>query len=110
MIVYKENSLRKSSNRKSKLDLSLSTLATKLLSNIAFHLQPIRLQTLLAINSESYQTLLPSLCVLPSDVAVLFDLNLSIHPFLRQVIDLDLLLCTGFDSVRTCSFDPMSYF
>ena len=31
-----------------------------------------------------------------SEVALLFDSNLSI-PFLGQVVDLDLLLCTGFD-------------
>ena len=31
------------------------------------------------------------------EVAVLFDLNLSRCPFLRQVIDLDLLLWTGFN-------------
>ena len=29
---------------------------------------------------------------------MLFDLNLSRHPFLRQVVDLDLLLCTVFNS------------
>ena len=31
------------------------------------------------------------------EVAVLFDLNLRRCPFLGQVVDLDLLLCTGFD-------------
>ena len=34
---------------------------------------------------------------MPSEVAVLFDSNLSRRPFLGQVVDLDLLLCTGFD-------------
>ena len=34
----------------------------------------------------------------PSEVAVLFDSNLSRRPFLGQVVDLDLLLCTGLDS------------
>ena len=47
MIVHKEKLLRKSSNRKWKLDLS--KLVTTWLSNIAFHLQPIWLQTLVAI-------------------------------------------------------------
>ena len=37
------------------------------------------------------------LWALPSEVAVLFDLNLSRRPFLGQVADLDLLLCTGFN-------------
>ena len=32
----------------------------------------------------------------PSEVDVLFDLNLSRRRFLGQVVDLDLLLCTGF--------------
>ena len=33
-----------------------------------------------------------------AEVAVLFNWNLSRYPFLGQVIDLDLKLCTGFDS------------
>ena len=65
---------------------------------IAFHLRPIGLQTLVVIDSESYQTLFQSFCAQQSEVAVLFDLNLSRRPVLRQVIDLDLLLCTGFYS------------
>ena len=44
------------------------------------------------------------LCALPSEVAVLFDSNLSRRPFLRQVVDLDLLLCTGFDSEHAVLF------
>ena len=67
-------------------------------SNIAFHLQQIWLQSLVAINSESRLTLFPSFCTPPSEVAVLFYSNLSRCPFLRQVVYLDLLLCTGFDS------------
>ena len=50
MNVYKGRLLKKSSNRKSKL--VLSTLVTTWLSNIAFHLQLIWLQTLIAIDSE----------------------------------------------------------
>ena len=95
MNVYKGRLLKKSSNRK--LKLVLSTLVTTWLSNIAFHLQPIWLQTLVAIDSESCLTSFPSFCAPPSEVAVLFHLNLSRLPFLRQVVDLDLPLCTGFD-------------
>ena len=40
----------------------------------------------------------------PSEVAVLFDSNLSRRPFLGQVVDLDLLLCTGFDSEHAVLF------
>ena len=40
----------------------------------------------------------PRFCVLPSEVAMLFDSNLSRLPFLGHVVDLDLLLCTGLDS------------
>ena len=96
MIVYKGKLLKKSSNRKSKL--VLSTLVATWLSNIAFHLRPIWLQTLVAIDSESCLTSFPRFCAPPSEVAVLFDSNLSRLPFLGQVVDLDLLLCTGFDS------------
>ena len=95
MNVYKGRLLKKSSNRKSKL--VLSTLVTTWLSNIAFHLRPIWLQTLVAVDSESCLTSFPRFCAPPSEVAVLFDSNLSRLPFLGQVVDLDLLLCTGFD-------------
>ena len=60
-------------------------LVTTLLSNIAFHLQPIWLQTLVAIDSESRLTLFPSFCTPPSEVAALFDSNLSRRPLLGQV-------------------------
>ena len=33
----------------------------------------------------------------PSEVSMLFNSNLSRRPFLRQVVNLDLLLCTGFN-------------
>ena len=94
--------LKKSSNRE--LKLVLSRLVTTWLSNIAFHLQPIWLQTLVAIDSESRLTLFPSFCAPPSEVAGLFYSNLSRHPFLGQVVDLDLLLCTGFDSEHAVLF------
>ena len=65
--------------------------------NIAFHLQPIWLQNLVVIVSELLLTLFPSFRVPPSEVDALLDSNLSRSPFLRQVVDTDLLLCTGFD-------------
>ena len=103
--VCKGRLLKKSSNGKSKL--VLSTLDTTWLSNITvtFHLLPIWLQTLVAINSESRLTLFPSFCSLPSEVAELFNLNLNRRPFLGQVVNLDLLLCTGFDLEHViCSY------
>ena len=40
----------------------------------------------------------------PTALNVLFNLNLSRRPFLSQVIDFDLLRCTGFDSEHTSLF------
>ena len=71
MDVYKCRLLKKSSNRKSKL--FLSTLVTTWLSNIAFHFQPIWLQILVAIDSESRLTSFPSSCTPPSDDALSSD-------------------------------------
>ena len=102
MIVYKVRQLEKSSNRK--LRLILSTLVATWIPNIAFHLLPIWLQTLVVIDSESRLTLFPSFCAPPSQVAALFNSNLSRRPFLRQVVDSDLLLCTGFDSEHAVLF------
>ena len=102
MITFSSRLLKKPSNRKSKL--VLSTLVTIWLSNIAFHLRPIWLQTLVVIDSESRLTSFPSFCAPPSEVAVLFNSNLSRLPFLGQVVDLDLLLCTGFDSEHAVLF------
>ena len=56
-------------------------------------LQLIWLQNLDAINSESCQDIVFKLLH-----AAIFDSNLSRHPFLGQVVHLDLLLCRGFDS------------
>ena len=100
MNVYKGRLLKKPSNRK--LKHILSTLVNTWLSNIAFHLRPIWLQTLVAIDSELRLTLFPSFCAPPSEVTALFDSNLSRRPFLGQVVDLDLVLCTGFDSEHAC--------
>ena len=60
----------------------------------------ISFATDLAANFACNQ-LFPSFCALPSEVAVLFYCNMRILntcPFLGQVFDLDLLLCTGFNS------------
>ena len=64
----------------------------------------IWLQTLVAIDSESRLKSFPSFCVPPSEVAVLFYSNLSRRPFLGQVVDLDLMLCTGFNSEHAVLF------
>ena len=82
MIVYKDKLLKKISNRKSKL--ILSTLVTAWLSNITFHLRPIWLQTLVVIDSESYQTSFPSICAPPSEVAVLFRVNSNLSLTLSE--------------------------
>ena len=58
----------------------LSTLVTTWLLNIAIHLRHIRLQTLVAIDSEPRPTSLPSFYALPPEVAVLFYSNLSCRP------------------------------
>ena len=78
-------------------------MVTTWLSSMAFPLLPIWLQTLVAIDSESRVTSLPSFCAPPSEVAGLFNSNLS-RPFLGQVVDLDLLICTGFDSEHEVLF------
>ena len=67
-------------------------------------LQPIWLQTLVAIDSESRLTSFPRFCAPPSEFALLFDSTLSRLPFLGQVDDLDLLLCTGFNSEYVALF------
>ena len=77
--------------------IDLNLRGRPFLRQVAFHLRPIGLQTLVAIDSESYQTSFSSFCAPSSEVAELFDLNLSRCPFFGHVIDLDLLLCTGFD-------------
>ena len=108
MIVYKRRLLKKSSNRKSKC--FLSTLLITWLANIKFHLRPIWLQILVAIDSESPLTSFPRFCAPPSEVTVLFYSNLSRRPFFGQVVDLDLLLALHRIQFGTCCFVPMSYF
>ena len=79
------------------------------LSSIAFHLWPIWLQTLVAIYSESCQTSFLSFCAPQSEVAVLFDSDLSRRPFLGQRRR---FRSTALHRIRfgTCSFVCMSYF
>ena len=105
MNVCKGRLLKKSSNWKSRL--ILSTLVTTWLSNLAFHLRLIWLQILVAIDSASLLTSLPSFCTQPSEVAelsALFYSYLSKCPFLRHVVNSDLLLGTGFDSEHEVLF------
>ena len=71
MNVYQGRLLKKSSNQK--LKLILSTLVTRWLFNITFHLLPFWLQTLVLIDSELRLTLFPSFCAPPFEVAALFD-------------------------------------
>ena len=62
----------------------------------------------LATNFGCYQfritTSFLNFCVPPSEVAALFYSNLSRRPFLGQVVDSDLLLCTVFDSEHVVLF------
>ena len=53
---------------------------------------------------RSCKTHFPTLCEQPSELAVLFNWNLNRRPFLRQVFNLDLLLCTRFYSENACMF------
>ena len=99
MIVYKGKLLKNNSDQKSKL--VLSTLVTAWLS---IHLWPILLQTLVAIKLESCQTSFPSFCTQPSEVAVLFNLNLS-SQFKSAAFSALHRIQFG-----TCCFVPMSYF
>ena len=94
MSVYKGRLLKKSSNRKSKL--VLSTLVTTWFSNIAFHLLPIWLQTLVAIDSESRLTSFPSFCALPSQL-ILKLLRCSIRIWADA-------LSSDRSSIQTCCF------
>ena len=70
------------------------------LTDVAFHLNGFLLQFLVVIDCNSCQRFFPSFSTLQSEAAVLFDWNLSRHPFLQvgNFIDLDLLLCTGVNS------------
>ena len=67
--------------------------------NIAFHLRPIWLlnhHSIVAIDSESWQRSFQSFFAPSSEVAMLFDWNLSRQPLLGQIGDLqhaDFILC-----------------
>ena len=90
---------QKSSNLKSKLVLSGSVNAGHY---VAFKYR-ISFVRDLAENFGCYRfritpDIVSKLCAQPSEVTALFNSNLSRHPFLGQVVDTDMLLCTGFDS------------
>ena len=70
------------------------------LSNIVFHMQLFWLHfgcNPFRIMPDIVSRLLLAL-LQPSEVAVLFNWNLRRLPFFRQVVNLDLLLCTEFVS------------
>ena len=72
--------------------LWFSMQVTALLLKTAFQLKQIWLQS---IQNHARHCFLAAIWT--SEVAVLFDLSLKRLPFLRQVFNLDLLLCTGLD-------------
>ena len=92
MIVYQGRLLKKSVIQKSEAHPVKQVFTS--LSYTAFHLLHIRLQTLNAIDSESFQTLFPSFlsAAIWSHCAIIFksDQNQQM-PFLRQEVDVDLL-------------------
>ena len=65
---------------------------------------------MVSINGDSRQRTFPRLSTLPAGVAALFHWNMSRLPFLGQVVDLDLLLCTGLDLDHACWFDTLLSF
>ena len=83
MINYKDKQLKK------KFKLKIKARPVNVGHYMAFKhhisLLLIWLQTLVVINSESCQRSFPSICSPPSEVALLFNLNLSRRPFLGQV-------------------------
>ena len=86
---------------------------TTWLSNIAFHLRQIRLQSLVSINSESIQSF-SKLFAITSKVSVLFDRKLSRRAWDCLFSDRRsiLIYCFAQDSIwfGTCRFDPTPYF
>ena len=102
MIVYIGRQLKKSSNWK------FEDCPVKAGHNIPLK-HHISFVTDLAANFGCYwfritPDTFPSFCAPQSKVTVLFNMNLSKGPFLGQVIDLDLQLCTGFDSEHAVLF------
>ena len=74
-----------------------------------------RIATLVVMNLKSYQRLFPIFCAQSPGVTVLLDWNLSRSPVLGQVVNLDLLLCTGLDfklevKIGTCCLFLCPYF
>ena len=63
-------------------------------SKIAFHLRPFWLKTLFAIDSESCQRSFPSFCE-PHVKWLCCSIRICAVALFSEVVDLDLLLCTG---------------
>ena len=92
--------------------LVLSTLVTTWLSNTAFDLLPIWLQTLVAIYSESRLILFSSFCVQPSEncCAVQFKSEQTPVPWAGRRGRRFRPAALHRIQFGTCSFVPMSYF
>ena len=101
MNIYKGRLLKKSK-------LVLSTQVTTWFSNITFHLRPIWLQTMIAIDSKSRLTSFPSFCAaIWSRCAVRLKSEQTPFPQIGRRFRPAALHRIRF---RTCSFVPMSYF
>ena len=98
MIVYKGRLLKKSLNRK--LKLVQSTV------NAGHYMTFKHISHLICDRSESRLTSFPSFCAPPSEVAVLFDSNLSRRPFFGQVVNLDQMIKFHFSSHRPLFSKP----
>ena len=102
MNVNKGRLLKKSSNRKSKL--VLTTLVTTWLS-IAFHLRPIWLQTLVAIEPELCLTSFSSFCAaIWSRCAVQFESEQTPFPRTGPIRSSIQTCCFAQDSIRNMLF------
>ena len=85
MIIFSSRWLKKSLNQQSKIVGSMQV--STWLSNTAFHLRQIWLQNLVATDPKPCQRSFPSFRPPPSEVAALFDENLSRRPFLGPVVN-----------------------
>ena len=91
--------------------MSESLLVTPWLSNIAFHLLPIWLQSLVAIDPEFRLTSFPSFCAPPSEVAALFAVQFkSEQTPLPRAGSQNKPAALHRIRFGTCDFVPMSYF
>ena len=78
----------------SKKNLGIKIWSFSILSisawDIAFHLQPVWMQTLVVISSESCQRSFPKFCA-PSSASYVVQFEFSWPPYLRKAVDVDLL-------------------